>query len=118
MFFLVALHEEDQNAGGCECLLDFFRNGFEEASDTGRRCWVIRSAISGYFEISASALEQLRQSVEWQKPIQLLGLYLMSSYALRESLEPWGLPLEFPTSLSSQLFYQDHAMVIALRTIC
>ena len=22
--------KEDRNAGGCECLLDFFRNGFEE----------------------------------------------------------------------------------------
>jgi len=101
--FLVALNatKEDQNAGGCECLLDFFRNGFEEgASDTGRRCWVIRSAIPGYidFEISASALEQLRQSVEWQETHSIAGaVSYVKSYALRESLEPWGLPLEFPT---------------------
>src|ERR671917_349930 len=36
--FLVVLNatKEDQNAGGCKCLLDFFRNGFEEgSSDTG-----------------------------------------------------------------------------------
>jgi len=75
---LVALNatKEDRNAGGCECLLDFFRNGFEEGFDTGRRCWVIRSAISGIdIEISASVLEQLRQSVEsGRKPIQLLKL--------------------------------------------
>src|SRR5919199_6877216 len=70
--FLVVLNatKEDRNAGGCQCLLDFFRNGFEEGvSDTGRRCWVIRSPITGYidFEIDAGALQQLRQSVEWQE---------------------------------------------------
>jgi thymidylate synthase len=100
--FLVALNatKEDRNAGGCECLLDFFRNGFEEgSSDTGRRCWVIRSAIPGYIdiEIEASALEQLRQSVKWQEAHSIAeAVSLVKSYVSRESLEPWGSPLEFP----------------------
>lgn len=100
--FLIALEatKEDRNAGGCECLLDFFRNGFEEgSSDTGRRCWVIRSRIPGYidFEIDADALEQLRQSVEWQEAHSIAeAVNQVKSYALRDKVEAWGLPLEFP----------------------
>ena len=102
--FLVVLNatREDRNAGGCECLLDFFRNGFEEgSSDTGRRCWVIRSRIAGYidFEIDADALEQLRQSVEWQETHSIAeAVSQIKSYALRDAVQPWGLPLEFPMS--------------------
>jgi thymidylate synthase len=102
--FLVVLNatKEDQNAGGCKCLLDFFRNGFEDgSSDTGRRCWVIRSPIPGYidFEIDAGALEQLRQSVEWQEAKSIAeAVSQVKSYALRDSIEPWGSPLEFPMS--------------------
>ncbi|HEY9845746.1 MAG TPA: hypothetical protein V6D03_06065, partial [Candidatus Caenarcaniphilales bacterium] len=70
--FVVVLNatQEDRNAGGCECLLDFFKQGFVEGeSDTGRHCWVIRSRIAGYidWEIPATVLEQLRQSVIWQE---------------------------------------------------
>lgn len=102
--FLVVLNatKEDQNAGGCECLLDFFRNGFEEGlSDTGRRCWVIRSPITGYidFEIDAGALQQLRQSVEWQEAHSIAeAVSQVKSYALRGTVEPWGIPLQFPMS--------------------
>src|ERR687885_2136353 len=102
--FLVVLNatKEDRNAGGCQCLLDFFRNGFEEGvSDTGRRCWVIRSPITGYidFEIDAGALQQLRQSVEWQEAHLIAeAVSQVKSYALRDSVEPWGTPLEFPMS--------------------
>jgi len=95
--------KEDRNAGGCDCLLDFFRHGFEAGeSDTGRRCWVVNSSISGYvdFEIAESALEQLRQSMEWFEvksiseavhQVQALALQ-----ALRDHPEPWGEPLSFP----------------------
>lgn len=102
--FLVVLNatKEDRNAGGCQCLLDFFRNGFEEGfSDTGRRCWVIRSPITGYidFEIDAGALQQLRQSVEWQEAHSIAeAVSQVKSYTLRDSVEPWGTPLEFPMS--------------------
>jgi len=102
--FLVALNatKEDRNAGACECLLDFFRNGFTEgSSDTGRRCWVIRSAIPGYIdiEIDVGALEHLRQSVEWQEAHSIAEARgLVKSYALREAIEPWGSRLDFPMS--------------------
>lgn len=102
--FLVVLNatKEDRNAGGCECLLGFFRNGFEEgSSDTGRRCWVIRSPIPGYidFEIDAEALEQLRQSVEYSEAHSIAeAVNQVKSFALRNTVEPWSSPLEFPMS--------------------
>ena len=100
--FLVVLNatKEDRNAGGCECLLDFFRNGFAEGvSDTGRRCWIIRSGIPGYIdiEIDANVLEQLRQAVEWQEAHSIAeAVSQIKSYSLQKSVEPWGSPLVFP----------------------
>ncbi len=102
--YLVVLNatREDKNAGAGICLLDFFRNGFEEGrSDTGRRQWVIRSTIAGYidFEIDASALEKLRSSIEFQSAQSITeAVSLVKSYAQRETVQPWGLPLEFPMS--------------------
>ena len=103
--FLVALNatKEDRNAGGCECLLDFFRNGFTEGfSDTGRRCWVICSNIPGYIdiEIEAYVLEKLRQSVEWQESLSIAdAVSQVKAYALRSAVEPWGSPIvEIPFS--------------------
>ncbi len=102
--FLVILNatKEDRNAGGCECLLDFFRNGFTEGqSDTGRRCWVIRSSIPGYidFEIEADGLERLRQSVKTSVADSIAkAVSQVQSYALQDTVEPWGSPLEFPKS--------------------
>ena len=102
--FLVVLNatKEDRNAGGCQCLLDFFRNGFEEGfSDTGRRCWVIRSPITGYidFEIDAGVLQHLRQSVECSEAHSITeAVSQVKSYALRDTVEPWGIPLQFPMS--------------------
>lgn len=101
--FLVALNatKEDRNAGGCECLLDFFRNGFTEGfSDTGRRCWVIRSSIQGFIdiEINASALEQLRQSVEWQEYSTIADTVSQVKAYTLQSAVAWGSPMEFPFS--------------------
>lgn len=94
--------KEDQNAGAGDCLIHFFRNGFGEgSSDTGRRCWVIRSSIPGYIdiEIPASVLEQLRQSIEWQEACSITeAVSLVKTNALSESLAPWSLPLDFPMS--------------------
>lgn len=59
---------EDKNAGSCSCLADFFRHGATEGvSDTGVKCWVINSPITGYIdiEISEGALNLLRDSVKW-----------------------------------------------------
>ncbi|MBW4574791.1 MAG: thymidylate synthase [Aphanothece sp. CMT-3BRIN-NPC111] len=102
--FLVVLNatREDRNAGGSQCLLDFFRNGFTEGkSDTGRPCWVICSQVAGYIdiEIDASALEQLRQSVEWQEAKSIENaIHQVKDYAQKTASDPWGSPLEFPTT--------------------
>jgi thymidylate synthase len=100
--FLVILNatKEDRNAGGCECLLDFFRNGITEGhSDIGHPCWVIRSPIPGYIdiEIEGSALEHLRQFIEWKEAKSIAeAVSQVKSYAQRSVVEPWGSPLEFP----------------------
>jgi thymidylate synthase len=98
--FLVILNatKEDRNAGGCECLLEFFRKGFTEGkTDTGRRCWVINSRIPGYIdiEISDSALYQLRQSIIPPEKAESIAeaVELVKSYAQRGVVEPWGSPL-------------------------
>lgn len=100
--FIVILNatNEDRNAGAGNCLLDFFRNGFFEGfSDNDQKCWVIRSDVSGYIDIQidASALEQLRQSVECREAKSISeAVSLVKSYAQRGVVEPWGSPLEFP----------------------
>ncbi|KAB8319867.1 thymidylate synthase [Tolypothrix campylonemoides VB511288] len=99
--YLVVLNatKEDKNAGACQCLLDFFRNGFEEGlSDTGRRCWVVRSLYSGYIdiEVDAGVLEQLRQSVECNEAKSIPeAVSLVQSYAERKAVEPWDEPHQF-----------------------
>jgi thymidylate synthase len=102
--FLVVLNatKEDKNAGACECLLDFFRNGFEENfSDNGRRCWVIRSNVAGYidFEVPSDALNKLRKFIKVVEA-QSIGesITLVKQYATGIKLEPWGEQLRFPMS--------------------
>jgi thymidylate synthase len=103
--YLVVLNatKEDKNAGAGECLLDFFRNGVEEAvSDTGRRAWVIRSAIPGYIdsEIDINTLDKLRHSVECREVKSIeSAVSLVKSYAQLQPLSPWGTPVEFPMSI-------------------
>ncbi|MBW4631453.1 MAG: thymidylate synthase [Iphinoe sp. HA4291-MV1] len=102
--YLVVLNatREDKNAGACQCLLDFFRNGFEEGlCDTGRLCWVIRSPYPGYIdiEVEANTLQKLRQSVEFKEAKSIAeACTLAKSFGEREAVEPWSLPLEFPMS--------------------
>ncbi|MGB7442815.1 MAG: thymidylate synthase [Coleofasciculaceae cyanobacterium] len=102
--FLVILNatKEDQNAGSCECLRDFFQNGFHSGqSDTGRSCWEINSPVPGYIdiEIDAAALEKLRQSLEWQEVKSISeAISQVKSYAKRGTVEPWGSRLDFPLS--------------------
>ncbi|MDF0553533.1 thymidylate synthase [Kamptonema sp. UHCC 0994] len=100
--FLVVLNatKEDINAGGCECLLDFFRQGFSEGkSDTGRKCWIIESRISGYIdiEIEANALEQLRQSVQCREAKSISdAVSIVKDYSQLREVKPWGKELKFP----------------------
>ncbi|WP_017318807.1 thymidylate synthase [Mastigocladopsis repens] len=102
--YLVVLNatKEDKNAGGCGCFLDFFRNGFKEGlCDTGKLCWVVDSKIPGYIdlEVKASALENLRQSINWKEAKSMTeAVNQVKSFAHREAVEPWGFPLEFPMS--------------------
>jgi thymidylate synthase len=91
--------KEDKNAGAGECLLDFFRYGFEEGvCDSGLRCWMIRSAIPGYIDldVEASALENLRQSVQYSEAKSIPeSVSLIKSYAQQGVIAAWGSPLEF-----------------------
>jgi len=99
--YLVVLNatKEDKNAGAGICLLDFFRNGFEEGlSDTGRLAYVIRSTIPGYIdiEVDANALQKLRNSVEFQEAKSIPeAVSLVKSYAQRKAVEPWDEPHQF-----------------------
>jgi thymidylate synthase len=87
---------EDKNAGASQCLLDFFRNGFEAGlSDTEQPCWVINSAIAGYIdaEIPATVLEKLRLSVECcEATSSREAVRLVKEFAQHPPLEPWGEP--------------------------
>jgi thymidylate synthase len=102
--FLVVLNatREDRNAGGCECLLDFFRHGCDRAeSDTGKPHWRIRSPITGYidFEIPETALERLRQSITYQESRTIAdAIAQVKSYASQAPLPPWGEAITFPQS--------------------
>jgi thymidylate synthase len=102
--YLVVLSatREDKNAGAGSCLLDFFRNGFEEGlSDNGQRCWVIRSIIRGYidFEVESSALEKLRSSVKCHEAKSISEAVSLAKFSTQQQkLEPWGTPLEYPIS--------------------
>lgn len=90
---------EDRNAGACECLLDFFHHGFMAGTtDTGRECWLIKSAIVGYIdaEISPAALEQLRTALEVKEARSLMeAVELVNAFAQTEA-PVWGSPLIFP----------------------
>ncbi|WP_413172630.1 thymidylate synthase [Anabaena azotica] len=102
--YLVILNatKEDKNAGASQCLLDFFHNGVEESlSDTGRKSWIILSAIPGYIDIDIDihSLQKLRQSIEVQEAKSITeAVDKIKQYAQKEIIEPWGLPLEFPMS--------------------
>lgn len=59
--------KEDKSSGACQCLADFFENGFVEGlADTGQVVWSINSDIKGYVdrEIHEEALESLRKSIQ------------------------------------------------------
>ena len=99
--YLVVINatKEDRNAGAVECLIDFFRNGFELGlTDTGKQCWLIRSLLAGYIdiEIPREVLEQLRQSIEWIEAKTITdAVSKVKQLALREPLKPWNNPLTY-----------------------
>ncbi|MEB3827864.1 thymidylate synthase [Phormidium sp. CCY1219] len=99
--YLVALNatKEDRNAGGCQCLIDFFRNGFTKGkTDTGRDCWTINSPIPGYIdiEIPVQVLEQLRSAIKWKEASNIAEAISEAKNFASKPAEPWSKPLEFP----------------------
>lgn len=64
---IISATKPDLNAGSAMCLYDFFLHGVDRGiNDTGKDCWVVRSAIAGYIdiEVSESALDCLRANVQ------------------------------------------------------
>jgi len=96
--------KEDDNAGGCRCLVDFFKHGFEEGkTDTGKKCWVIKSEVKGYIdiEVSKSALLGLKTSVTVKEATSISELldYVKYVKEVKKPLKPWGKPQEFPLAV-------------------
>jgi len=95
---------EDKNAGGGQCLFDFFEQGFRAGkTDTGRDCWIINSTVTGYIdpEIPADVLEQLRAAVQYKLlKFSKEAIALVKELATKPSLEPWGEALLFPQAES------------------
>lgn len=100
--FLVVVNatKEDCSAGGCDCLLDFFRHGFVKGiSDTGRDCWVVKSQVTGYIDIEIPffRLEMLRQVIEVSEARVIPdAIAQVKAIAKLPKREPWGEPLDFP----------------------
>lgn len=98
--YLVVLNatREDANAGSCQCLLDFFAHGCQlGVSDTGKECWVINSAVTGFIdqEISFAALEKLRASIACQE-VKTVAEAISFTKSYPQSLPAWGEPVQFP----------------------
>lgn len=109
--YLVVLDatKEDKNAGGCQCLVDFFCFGVQEGiSDAGRKSWVICSSVPGYIDIDIDidTLNKLRNSVEVQWVTSIPdAVRELKRYAAKEPVAPWITPLEFPINiLKSDVF--------------
>lgn len=103
--YLIVLNatKEDKNAGACECLLDFFRNGFvQSVTDTGHKAWKIKSSVTGYIdiEVEATALEKLRESIEYKEVDSIekavVATQNFGSIAVTKENKIWGSPLQFP----------------------
>jgi thymidylate synthase len=95
---------EDKNAGGGQCLFDFFEQGFRAGkTDTGRDCWIINSTVTGYIdpEIPADILEQLRAAVQYKLlKFSKEAIALVKELATKPSLKSWGEALLFPQAES------------------
>lgn len=97
---ILSATKEDQNAGGCQCLWDFFQQGFQAGqTDTGRSCWQIRSSVTGYIdpEIPQTILDNLRQALSYYRvntPAEAIAE--VKKLAAQPVLPPWGEPQLFP----------------------
>ncbi|NES00922.1 MAG: thymidylate synthase, partial [Symploca sp. SIO1B1] len=92
--------KEDENSGGCRCLIDFFNNGVKLSKNDCK--WVIASSIEGYIgsNIPLSIISELRErlSVHEVKTIQeCVELVSRLSKVRLEVFHP-TLPLLFPVA--------------------
>jgi len=91
--------KEDRNAGSCQCLFDFFQNGFALGkSDTERDCWVVNSDITGYIdlEVSENALNHLRQNLSVEMVNSIAEAVDKVHSLAKFDYSSWGSPIEFP----------------------
>jgi len=107
--FVVALDrtKEDRNAGGVQCLHDFFLYGYERGqTDTGKDAWVINSVVPGYIdqEIPAQALDRIRAEVTMLKETDLNEFLYRVNYLGTLEISPWGESKIYPLpSLDNQI---------------
>lgn len=97
--------KEDDNSGGCQCLYDFFANGFSEGeSESGKKCWVIDSDIVGFVDIDIpeEVLNELRGGVSYLHHRTLESVIKSAKSASGLSPEPWGEPRDFPVTSPTQ----------------
>lgn len=95
--------KEDENAGGVQCLMDFFDCGVSEAiTDTGKPCWKVNSEITGYIdrEIPFEALELLRCNIESHICASTYAAIALTRNLADRNCQPWGQPQTFPLTES------------------
>jgi thymidylate synthase len=103
---LLSATKEDENARGCECLNDFFVNGFTRGRDpNGTECWVIDSPTPGYIdiEIDEADLNLLRYKVSCtlhQSADSLLFNFDVISQHTYQS-NPYADPKSYPIRVSN-----------------
>ncbi|MEG4838370.1 hypothetical protein [Microcoleus sp. B9-D4] len=96
--FLIVVNatREDKNSGAAQCLLDFFRQGFEcNKSENDSDCWKITSDVVGYIdiEIPFENLQQLRESIECHETTSITEAVTLAKELAKLGEKPeWATP--------------------------
>jgi thymidylate synthase len=92
--------KEDKNSGAVQCLLDFFREGFEcDKSDSSSYCWKIISEVTGYIdiEIPFENLQMLRESIDCYQMRSITETVTLAKKLAKLAQKPeWATPTIFP----------------------
>ena len=91
--------KEDGNSGSCQALADFFAHGFAQGlSDTGRKCWLIKSPIKSYIdiEIEQDILNLLRKSINFKVVNNVKNCIESLKVFKNLPVFSWGEPMVFP----------------------
>lgn len=99
--YLVVLSatKEDRNAGGSQCLVDFFCYGVKPGiTDTGKEVWTICSEVKGYIDkqIPLEALDRLRQNIEFAHCLSVEDAIATVKGLALNPVHSWGQPQFFP----------------------